>query len=44
MKKFNFSEVSTTDKKIDKKDIERATKNTKNNDFLIEVAKRLVDK
>ncbi|MDQ7983071.1 MAG: hypothetical protein REH79_02470 [Spiroplasma sp.] len=44
MKNLNFKNLPTSDGKYGKKNVDRAIESTKNNDFLIEVAKRLADK
>lgn len=44
MKKFDFTKLPNTNSTYGKKNIEQGIKNKKNNDFLIEIAKKLVDK
>ncbi|MCL6429066.1 hypothetical protein LT335_00628 [Spiroplasma sp. JKS002669] len=44
MKKLNFKNLPNSNEKYGQKNIERAIESNKNNDFLIEVAKRLADK
>jgi len=42
--KLNFKDLPTSNEKYGEKNVNRAIESNKNNDFLIEVAKRLVDK
>lgn len=44
MKTWNFKNLPISEQKYGKKNIDQACKNTVNNEFLIELAKRLADK
>lgn len=44
MKKFDFTKLPNSKSTYGKKNIEQGIENTKHNDFLIEIAKRLADK